>query len=143
MSMNLISKKTISLKSNPGTVWNALTNPSIIKEWLYGTDTITDWKEGSPIKFVGEWEGKKYEDKGTVLHVAHEKQVRYTYWSSMSGLEDLPQNYAHITYDLEQDGDQVLLTITQDNIAKEETKKHSDANWAQVLNKIKELVEKN
>ena len=141
--MNLISKKSISIEASVAEVWDALINPSIIKEWLYGTDTITDWKEGSPIKFLGEWEGKSYEDKGTVLHVAHEKQIRHTYWSSMSGVEDLPQNYAHITYDLEKDGDQVILTITQDNIAKEEIKKHSDANWKQVLDKIKELVEKN
>ena len=142
MSMNLISKKTISLKASTAQIWDALTNPSIIKKWLYETETITDWKEGSPIRFKGEWEGTAYEDKGTVLHVVNEKQMRYTYWSSMSGVEDLPQNYAHVTYDLEKDGDHVLLTITQDNIATEEIKKHTDSTWVQILDNIQEIVEK-
>ena len=28
---------------------------------------LTDWEEGSSLVFRGEWEGKAYEDKGTIL----------------------------------------------------------------------------
>ena len=142
MSMNLISKKSITIRSSAQVVWNALTDPSVIKEWLFGTTTVTDWKVGSPVKFIGEWQGKTYEDKGVVLNNIPDKQLRYTYWSSMSGLKDSPENYAHVTYDIAEDGDEVMLTITQDNISNEDSRKHSEENWEKVLEKIKEITEK-
>ncbi len=30
-------------------VWEILTSPKYIKEYLYGTDVISDWKEGSSL----------------------------------------------------------------------------------------------
>ena len=47
-------------------VWDALTTPELIKRWFFGVDTEADWQVGGPIVHRGEWQGKPYEDKGTV-----------------------------------------------------------------------------
>src|SRR4051794_3724359 len=86
-------------------VWDALTKPEIIKQYFFNTNTVTDWKVGGPIKWNGEWEGKSYEDKGTVLAFEPQKKVSYTYWSSMSGMEDKPENYVTVTYLVSEEGD--------------------------------------
>ena len=122
-------------------VWDALTRPEIIKQYFFGTNTFTDWKIGSPIKFKGEWEGKTYEDKGTILDIEKNKLIKYDYWSSISGIEDKPENYAVITYKLKEKDDLVNLTIIQENIPDEKMKEHSEENWQKVLNGLKNLLE--
>ena len=77
-------------------VWDALTRPELIKKWLYGTDTVTDWKPGGPILWRGTWEGKTYEDKGKILAVEKPTKLSYTYWSNFSGKPDIPENYATV-----------------------------------------------
>ena len=79
-----------------------LTDPEKIKIYLFGTETITDWNVGSPISFQGNYEGQTCHDKGNVLEVEKNKILKYNYWSSFSGLKDQLENYAVVTYKLEQ-----------------------------------------
>ena len=122
-------------------VWDALTKPEIIKKYFFGTKTITDWVPGHMIVFEGEWEGKTYHDKGTVLEFYKYEKLRYDYWSSMSGIEDMPENYAIITYELFAEADITTLVVTQENIPDEARKEHSIENWKMVLQDLKKLLE--
>ncbi|MEJ0021691.1 MAG: SRPBCC family protein [Candidatus Doudnabacteria bacterium] len=124
-------------------VWQALTDPVMVKQWLYGTDmSVTEWKIGGEIRYKGEWEGKKYEDKGTILEIEPEKLLVSTYWSSMSGTPDVPESYQKVSYKLDPSGGGTKLTITQEGNATEESAKHSEGNWNQVLQSLKKIVEK-
>ena len=123
-------------------VWDALTNPSLIKQYLYGTEVTSDWKVGSPITYRGEWEGKSYEDKGEILQIEPDKLLVSTFWSSLAGLPDLPENYKTVRYELSPENGVTRITITQDNNASQEEADHSTQNWNTVLGKLKELLEK-
>ncbi len=136
-----IASKSIHLLVPPDRVWAALTTPALIREYLFGTETVTDWKQGSPIVFRGEWEGKPYQDKGIILETVPNKVFRYSYWSSFSGTEDKPENYAIVAYRLFPDQKGTLLSITQDGIATAEAQQHSESNWESILNTLKKLVE--
>ena len=136
-----MAKGSIEINALASEVWDAITNPEKIKKWLFGTNVSTDWKAGSPIIYRGEWQGKSYEDKGKILKIVPEKLIETTYWSSMSGLEDKPENYNQVTYELAQTSKGTILTITQDNIRDEESAKHSEGSWNLVAGKIKEIVE--
>jgi uncharacterized protein YndB with AHSA1/START domain len=142
MAAKLISRITVQVKADPAKVWEALTKPELIKQYFFGTQVVTDWKEGSPLIFKGEWQGKSYEDKGTILKIEPNKLLRYKYWSSMSGTKDLPENYANITYELARENGGTSLTIIQDNIPTDEIKEHSQQNWKMVLDGLKKLIEK-
>ena len=50
-------------------VWEALTSPELVRQYLYGAAIVSDWQKGSPITYQGEWQGKPYEDKGTILDI--------------------------------------------------------------------------
>jgi uncharacterized protein YndB with AHSA1/START domain len=141
MKNNITGHAAIVINAPANKVWKALTNPQQIKKYFFGTDAISDWKKGSPIYFRGEWQGKKYEDKGTILETKPNQIFKYTYWSSMSGIEDKPENYVTITYDLKEEKNKTTLTITQENIPDEKTKQHSEENWNKVLNDLKNFVE--
>ena len=124
----------------PQKVWEALTSPSIIKKYFFGTNANSDWKPGSPITFTGEWQGKSYQDKGTILENQPGKLLKYKYWSSMSGIEDKPENYVTITYEVSGNGS-TDLAISQENIPDEKTKTHSEENWNKVLDNLANLLE--
>lgn len=130
----------IKLQASPSEVWKALTSPEDIKKYFYGTNTVSDWKVGSPIVFSGEWDGQPYEDKGTILELIPGKKLVYNYWSSFSGIEDIPENYANITYTLTPQEDGTLLEITQDGIETEEKRAHSESSWKSVLENLKEVL---
>ncbi len=133
---------SISINAPKSEVWKALIEPEQIKKYLFGTETKTDWKVGSPITFSGEWEGKPYQDKGTILQIEKEKILKYNYWSSFSGTEDKPENYANITYSIEEQNGQTVFTIVQDGIKTPEAREHSEQNWNVVMGSLKELLEK-
>lgn len=134
-------QKTITIDARKQKVWEGLTNPAIIKQYMFGTETICDWKEGSEIIFQGNYEGTAYKDKGIIQKNSPEEILQYTYFSSFSGLEDKPENYHLITYELAETKGKTLLTLKQENIQSQEAQEHSDKNWDFVLSKIKEIIE--
>ena len=142
MKTNITGRVELDIKAPVEKVWEALTTPEIIKQYLFDTNTFTDWKVGHPIIFKGEWEGKPYTDKGTILEIEKNKMIKYDYWSPRSGNEDKPENYVIITYHLKNKGDYTTLVITQENIPDEKMKEHSEENWAKVMGDMKKIVEK-
>ncbi len=135
-------KTTISFDEPIEKVWQGLTDPAIVKQYFFGTNLKSDFKKGSRISFSGEWQGKTYEDGGTILEIDAPKLLKYTYWSSMSGTEDKPENYNDITYELHENDGVTALTITQDGIKSQESADHSEQNWQFVFNGLKELLKK-
>lgn len=142
MKNNTIATASIDINAPVSKVWDALTKPELIKEYFFGTEAVSDWKEGSAIVFKGEWEGKSYEDKGTILNIEPNKLFRYNYWSPISGIEDKPENYVTITYSLSEKNNVTILSVTQENIPSEKMKEHSEQNWNTVLSSLKDLLEK-
>jgi uncharacterized protein YndB with AHSA1/START domain len=122
-------------------VWEALVTPSVIKKYFFGTNARSDWKVDSPITFSGEMDGNTYQDKGTILAAEPGAMLKYNYWSSMSGIEDKPENYVDITYEVKEHEGKTMITISQENIPSEKMKHHAIENWTKVLKNLKELLE--
>ena len=58
----------------------------------------------------------------------------------MAGTDDIPENYANVTYKLTADRDRTVLTIIQDNCKSAEARDHSEKNWSMILDSISKLV---
>lgn len=144
MKNNLVAKSTILINSSVEKVWTALTDKDMIKQYFFGTEAISEWKEGSSIIFKGTWDNDvEYEDKGYILKIVPNNLISYSYWSNLSGLADRIENYQKITYELFQQDSGTLVVVTQDNIDTEEKKSHYEVNiWRVVLEGLKKLLEK-
>jgi uncharacterized protein YndB with AHSA1/START domain len=142
MDKSLIATQTVVINAPISKVWEGLTNPQLIKQYLFGTEVSSDWQVGSTITYRGVWEGKDYEDKGTILEVKPQERLVSTYWSSIGGKEDKPENYKTVSYDLEStSGGETVVSVSQDNNATMEEKAHSEQNWKLVLEGLKNLLE--
>ena len=142
MSTDLTASASTTIAAPPEKVWQALTDPEIVKQYFFGTQVTTDWKVGSPITYSGEWEGNSYEEKGKILEIDQGKKIVTSYWSSMSGVPDVPENYQTVSYELAPKGHMTEVTITQEGSKDQEAKKHSEENWGMVLDGMKKLLEK-
>ena len=142
MPGNYVATSTITIDAPPDRVWKVITDPQAVKEFMFGADLATDWTVGGPIAWRGEWEGKPYEDKGTVLEVEPGQKLVHTHFSPLGGEEDKPENYHTLTWTLEDKGGRTQLTLSQDNNASEDAAEHSRGMWDMLVADVKKITER-
>jgi uncharacterized protein YndB with AHSA1/START domain len=138
---NLIARSSVIINAPAARVWQALVSPAAIKQYMFGTNVTSDWREGRPIVWKGEWQGKAYEDKGVIRQLKPEQVLQYTHFSPLAGLPDNPENYHTVTILLAPDGGGTRVSLTQDNNPTEEARSHSEKNWGMMLDGLKKFVE--
>lgn len=136
-----IATAKTDIEATPDQVWAALTDPAQIKQYMFGSEVQTDWQVGSPIVWQGEYEGKRYEDKGEILEFEPGRRLSMTHFSAMSGAEDTPENYHTLTYELQDFVDRTHVTLSQDGNKSDEEVEHSTQNWETMLASLKKVVE--
>jgi uncharacterized protein YndB with AHSA1/START domain len=138
---DITTSQTVTIDAAIDDVWKALTTPSAIEQWFFGVQTETDWQPGNPIVHSGEWQGKPYQDKGTILRIEPPTLLVHTHWSPMSGVPDEPGNYEEIRWELTERGGRTQLTLNETNLASEDAKAASEQAWATVLGNLEQLLE--
>lgn len=142
MAVNFIARAQTVIKAPSNKVWEALTSPQIIKAFLFGAEVKSQWKDGSPIEFYGQWEGESYHDKGIIQRFEPPNLLQYSHYSSLSQLDDIEGNYSSIMYELSEENQTTLVTLRQENLANDYVKARAEDYWHQVLNNLKEVVER-
>jgi len=142
MIADQIAKAAVTIDAPAARVWQALVDPDAIRQYMFGTEVVSTWKKGSPITWEGEWEGKHYKDKGVIVDVQRETLLKYTHWSPNGGLPDRPENYHTVVYELAEQGEGTLVSLSQDGNESEEAAEHSQSTWETVLAGLKETVER-
>ncbi|MCF3141600.1 SRPBCC domain-containing protein [Paenarthrobacter sp. AR 02] len=132
---------TASIPANRQKVWEALTDPALIKQYFLGTNVETTWRVGDPITYSGEYNGKSYEDKGTILAFEPPALLKTTHYSPASGLPDTAENYHTVEYSLAEEADGTRVTIRQGNNSSDQETTQSTETWQVVLRNLKEFLE--
>ena len=141
MQYQYVAKALIFIQAPSVRVWDALVNPVVIRQYMFGTQVVSDWHEGSPIFWQGEWQGKTYEDKGVILKLDPEHILEYSHYSPLTGQPDVPESYHTVTIELFRMETGTSVTLSQDNNATEEDRQHSQQNWTMMLTSLKRVVE--
>lgn len=124
---------TKTVPASTAKVWRALTNPAEVKQWMFNTDVSSTWEKGATLTYSGVWDGKSYEDRGVILDVTPNKLLKTSYFSPMSGKEDIPENYNIITYTLTPIGSETVIEIMQENCQSKEEADYMASNWNETL----------
>lgn len=134
------------VQTTPEKLWQALTDPAFIRRWFGGMTMESDWKAGSPIITVDP-DGTRVETGEVVLESEPGKRLAYTFkvtaepGSEYAALADEPPS--RVTFDLEQDGDTVKLTLTHDDFIGPESKVFESVQhgWPAFMSSLKTLLE--
>jgi len=149
MEKELFVKNEISINAPATMVWDVLTNPAQTKKYMYGCETVSDWKAGSPLLWKGEWEGKEMVFvKGNIVTIAPGSLLAYTTIDPNNpAMEDTAGNYLTVTYQLTEANGGTHLVVTQGDYTKvaDGEKRYNDAvsqgGWGALLEKIKTIAE--
>ena len=140
---NPIVHKTVEINAPTAIVWQALTDPAMLPQWMAESELEihTDWTVGNPILIRGELHHLPFENKGTVLQFVPEQLLQYTHLSSLSHLPDQPESYAIVTFQLASIATRTALTVTVSNFPTEIIYKHLAFYWPVALGSLKRLIE--
>jgi len=141
MKSDLTAEASTTIHAPAASVWDALVDPAKIREYMFGTNVESEWREGGPITWKGEWKGKPYEDKGVILKMKSPRILQYSHFSPLSGQPDKPENYHTVTIELEENGPSTKVTLSQDKNATEEERSESAKNWSMMLDSLRKVVE--
>lgn len=149
MSQGLFVKNTIEINAPAAKVWDYLTKPDLTKLYMFGCETVSDWKKGSSLLWKGQQDGKDIiYVKGDILEIEPGKRLVYTTIDPHSNIDDVSENYLNVTYDLSERNGVTTLRITQGDYSKvaEGERRYKESNnggegWNPILVEIKRLVE--
>ena len=143
LPIDRIFRKTITINAPASTVWQALTVPALMQQWMSESkiDIITDWIVGSPITIKGDWYKTCFENKGFVLQFQPECQLMYSHLSSLSRLPDSIENYSIVEFRLLPQHEKTILTVTLTNFPTDTIYKHLTFYWNVAVELLKKFVE--
>lgn len=126
-----------------------LVNPQQTKKYMFGCETVSDWKPGSPLLWRGHYEGKDMVFvKGIVKEIEPPVKLTYTVIDPNAAMEDIPANYLNVHYELAETDGITTLTVRQDGFegAADGEKRYQDVynnglGWSPLLEQIKKLIE--
>jgi len=142
MNEELTANADVTIDASLAEVWDALVNPEVIKRYMMGATVVSDWREGSPIAWRGEWKGKPFEDHGRIVELRAPRHLKYTHFSPLTGLLDVPENYHNVTVDVTGQDGAVHVTLSQDNNKTRAARDDSQKNWEMMLKGLKNAVER-
>jgi uncharacterized protein YndB with AHSA1/START domain len=149
MAEPLFVKNSITINAPAEIVWDALVNPEQTKQYMYGCETVSDWKVGSELLWKGFYEGQEMVFvKGEIVEIEPPRRLVYTTIDPNSDIDDTSENYLTVTYDLIENGEQTVLNVSQGDystVADGERRYQDSYNngegWNPILIEIKKLVE--
>jgi len=132
------------VRADVDSVWDVLTRDT--SAMFMGAKVDTDWREGSPISFSGEFNGKPYKDHGEIRTVEKNRRLAFTHYSPTSGKPDVPESYNLVDVELEPEGDdRTRVRLSQTPMGgdrpDEQTVEKFKQNWTMMLDGLKEAAE--
>jgi len=141
-----ILKKEITINAGDGHVWNALTNPDVMVQWMGEPEmkmqVITTWDVGSSLVIKG-FHHTPFANKGIVIKFVPTSILEYSYLSSLSRLPNRPENYTLLEFLLTPVENQTLVQLNIRGFPTETIYRHVDFYWTSTLILLKQTIEKN
>ena len=127
------------IRTTPEKLWRALMEPEFTRQFWMGTTQESEWKVGSSWRIVKP-DGKN-SDSGEVVEIEPHRRLVLN-WQNHLFPEMTAEGFSRMTYELEQKGDMVKLTVTH-GMEKSESKfiKAVSNGWPIILASLKSLLE--
>jgi uncharacterized protein YndB with AHSA1/START domain len=127
------------IRTTPEKLWRALTEPEFTKQVWAGTWQECDWTPGAPWRIM--IPDGRVADSGEVLEVDPPRRLVLK-WRNEFKPELRAEGYSRMTYELEQQGETVKLTVTHEIDQPDSKFIQAVSNgWPMILASVKSLLE--
>ncbi len=138
-------KAQATINAQKENIWDALTNPDMTEQYMFGCRVVTDWQPGSRVDWVGKHEGKDvtYVTGECVVFEPNSRLV-YTVIDPAATYPKTPENHLVVTVDIQEDNGVSTIHVSQGDystVADGEKRYGHGNGWTGVLDAIKKMVE--
>lgn len=144
MAETLVARVSLTINAPRANVWNALVEPEKIKQYIFVTDVVSDWREGSSIVWKSEFQNKNFEIRGTILRLESQRLLEYDHSRPIfrtPRATHSSDDYHRVTIELSDEGAQTQLSLTERGNTTERELAHSEGGWRMALGNMKALLE--
>jgi uncharacterized protein YndB with AHSA1/START domain len=126
------------IRTSADRLWRAIVDPELTLQYFHNTAIQSDLRPGSSIDYMktGDDGEKRSAVSGKVVEAEPNRRLVHSF--AFPGYDDPPST---VTYDIEQMGDVVKLTLTHEFEAENETFKGTSEGWPSILSGLKTLLE--
>jgi uncharacterized protein YndB with AHSA1/START domain len=130
------------IAATPDSVWQALTEGALTRQYWYGRRAESDWKVGSPVTFWYETRsGEAVSDRGIMLESIRPRRLSYT-WQVQFIEEMRDESPSRVTFEIEAEGADSKLTLTHNELEAGGKVLETVRNgWPAILCSLKSLLE--
>ncbi len=127
------------IRTTPEKLWQALTEPDFIRRYWCDTRHESEWKPGASWRIM--IPDGRIADTGEVVEIEPQKKLVLT-WRNEFKPELREEGFSRLTYELEQVGESVKLTIIHE-MDKPESKliQAVSGGWPHILASLKSMLE--
>jgi len=127
------------IRTSANELWNALTNPEVMKRYWFGFHQESDWKAGSAWKLMHP--DGRVADAGEVVEIDPPKRLVLK-WRNEFKPELKAEGYSQCVFEIEPTGEAVKLTVSH-SIERDKAKfiEAVSGGWPRILSNLKSLLE--
>ncbi len=127
------------IRTTPEKLWHALLDPEFTRQYWSETWHDCEWKPGAAWRLM--LPDGRVADSGEVLEIVPEKQLVWT-WKNEFKPELREEGHSRMTYELEQIGDTMKLTVIHEMDKPESKFIEAVSNgWPAIMASLKSLLE--
>ncbi len=125
----------IYVKTTPDKIWEALTKSEFTRQYFWGVNVESDWKQGSTIRNLGD-DGTIYSE-GIILQAEKGKILSQT--GRIIAPDGTKGKESIVTFEIEQHGDVCKLIVKHEHSSEEH--KNALNGWEMSMGSLKSLLE--
>jgi uncharacterized protein YndB with AHSA1/START domain len=142
MAETLVAQASMTINASREKVWDALVDPETMKRYMPLTNVVAEWREGGPIVWKAELEGRSLEVRGTVLRIEPEGRLEYSHSRPIfRASAAVPPQDHRVTIELTDEGAWTRISVTEQGNTFERERAHSEGGWRLALANMKALLE--
>jgi uncharacterized protein YndB with AHSA1/START domain len=127
------------IRTTPEKLWRALIEPEFTRQYWVNTTQESEWKPGASWRIVAP--NGSAAGSGQVVEIEPHRKLVLT-WKNHVFPEMAAEGFARVTYELEQKGDAVKLTVTTEmDIPDSKTIRAVSNGWPMILSSLKSFLE--
>jgi uncharacterized protein YndB with AHSA1/START domain len=137
---------SLDLNCSPEQAWAALTEAEKVKQYMFGSEVHSCWNAGESIEYTMEIEGKEVVVvNGIIVEAEAPHKLAHTLFPTGSDMDDIPENYLHISYEITESDFGCRLHILQSGFESvadgEQRYQDSVSGWDYILKELKKTAE--
>jgi uncharacterized protein YndB with AHSA1/START domain len=127
------------IRTTPEKLWQALMDPEFTRQYWVGTWQECEWKTGASWRLM--IPDGRVGDSGEILEIEPLKRIVIS-WRNEFVPELVAEGYSRMTYELEQQGESIKLTVIHEmNIPGSKLIDAVSNGWPHLLSSLKSLLE--